>query len=64
VTRLGYKIKPGEPYGFPHLETPVSRTDGAARKTYLGAMPIALAYSLGLAPFLMLGFGLARLTRA
>jgi hypothetical protein len=28
------------------------------------AMPVAIAYAVSFAPFLMLGFGLLRLTRA
>jgi len=44
--------------------TPARRNDGASRETYLRTMPIALAYALATTPFVMLGLGLARLTRA
>jgi hypothetical protein len=40
------------------------RNDCAARESYGRPMPIALAYALAVTPFVMLGFGLARLSRA
>jgi len=49
---------------LPHPRTPARRNDGAGCETYVQAMPIAIAYSLSFAPFLMLGFALLRLTRA